>query len=127
MNKNKQNKEKSSIDSNEKFACFLAKFLRYYFHFLVIIILFLIGNKHIFVLSFSLSYIFYGIYYIYMTQKLPRHFIFLMLDYDRNRMKNAKPSYPPAQIKEWKHDARGIGLLCIISGICLLLLSIINV
>ena len=123
--KNKQKaKKKKTASSSERKSLFLARFLRYYFHFLVLLILFLIGDRLVFLFGFSLSYIFYGSYYLYMTIKLPHHFILLMLDYDRKDMKNAKSCYPPAQIKEWKHDARILGLTSIIAGIGFILLSI---
>ena len=136
MGKNKQKKKRKHNSHNipkttphfsESTARFWARFWRYYYFFLVLLILFLIGNKYVFLWGFSLSLIFHGSYWLYMAKKMPRHFILAMLDFDKKSMKNARPSYPPVQIKKWKHDARAIGLCSIICGIGFLLLSLIEI
>ena len=110
------NTVKTTPHTDERTARFGARFWRYYYWFLIVGILYLIGNKYIFIIGTCLAMMFHGIYLNYMRIKMPRHFILFMLDLEHKEIKNARQNYNPVQIKEWQHDAKTFALIEIIFG-----------
>lgn len=121
INDKYKQKKKVPISHSDKKARFLARFWIYYYPFLILLILYLVKSRSVFLRVFPLSIAFHGIYWLYIAKKIPRHFILMMLDNKKQDMKDAKSWYPSSQIKEWQREARKNGLFEIIIGIVFLL------